>query len=571
MPPKKAASGAGKKPKKAANGYKMPEHLPVGTVVNDLHKKAWYLGKSVGVGGFGEIYLAGEGKLPDDNAKYVVKIEPSENGPLFVEMHFYMNVGRPEHVKEWSARNKNMTVRMPLLRGNGSYAHKNDTYRFLVIDRYGQDLDKTFQNGKHPFSESTAYTLALQTLDTLQYIHSRNYTHNDVKAANMLLGLGKDKDNVFLVDFGLCVKYVKGDEHKEYKPDPRKAHDGTIEYCSRDAHIGVTGRRSDLEVLGYNLVHWTTGTLPWLKILDNCNKVHEAKKTFMEGLPATVAGAPKPVQEFLRYVQGIEFTSEPDYDKCRNMFTAALKKSGLPASGKIDLSAPKNGNSKSSKNFVNSEIDSDGSEDMFEPSPAKKPKKAQAPAKRKAAKKKPVVEVSEDEGASSDETFNPTPPRQNSNRRLEKQNETFKTCLETPPNRSSPRTKTNGATNGKAASINGNSAVTNGKSTPKFKSMGCQTSPGFVNRSEAAKAAGKADLARAAGKAALAKAGENVKPSTSKVKKNGAAEKNGDVGMDSDDSNDSLGNLTPAMREILAKRKAKEEEKEAKKRKKPRN
>jgi len=25
---------------------------------------------------------------------------------------------------------------------------------------------------------------------------------------------------------------------KEYKPDPKKAHNGTIEYTSRDAHVG---------------------------------------------------------------------------------------------------------------------------------------------------------------------------------------------------------------------------------------------------------------------------------------------------------------------------------------------
>ena len=72
---------------------------------------------------------------------------------------------------------------MPLLRGNGSHQHnKTDTYRFLVIDRFGQDLDKTFRGGKNPFSPTTAYSLALQLLDTLQYIHSRGYTHNDVKA-----------------------------------------------------------------------------------------------------------------------------------------------------------------------------------------------------------------------------------------------------------------------------------------------------------------------------------------------------------------------------------------------------
>lgn len=48
----------------------------------------------------------------------------------------------------------------------------------------------------------------------------------------MLLGLGKNgKAQAYLVDFGLAVHTAN-----EYKPDPKKMHNGTIEYTSRDAH-----------------------------------------------------------------------------------------------------------------------------------------------------------------------------------------------------------------------------------------------------------------------------------------------------------------------------------------------
>ena len=78
---------------------------------------------------------------------------------------------------------------------------------------------------------------------------------------------------MYLVDFGLVSKYQRQGTHLEYKPDPRMAHDGTIEYNSRDAHIGAKSRRSDLEVLGYNLVHWMSGTLPWLDSLADPKQV----------------------------------------------------------------------------------------------------------------------------------------------------------------------------------------------------------------------------------------------------------------------------------------------------------
>lgn len=72
-------------------------------------------------------------------------------------------------------------------------------------------------------------------LDSLEYIHSNGYCHADLKGANILLGLTKQTQNqVFLVDFGLASKYTQ----KEFKPDPKKAHNGTIEYTSRDAHDG---------------------------------------------------------------------------------------------------------------------------------------------------------------------------------------------------------------------------------------------------------------------------------------------------------------------------------------------
>ncbi len=43
----------------------------------------------------------------------------------------------------------------------------------------------------------------------------------------------------YLVDYGLAFRYVNEGKQKEYKEDPRRTHDGTIEFTSRDAHRGV--------------------------------------------------------------------------------------------------------------------------------------------------------------------------------------------------------------------------------------------------------------------------------------------------------------------------------------------
>lgn len=78
-----------------------------------------------------------------------------------------------------------------------------------------------------------------QQLDVLEYIHSYEYIHADIKASNLLVGYQPGTENqVFLVDYGLACRYKIDGKHKEYKYDQRKAHDGTIEFTSRDAHIG---------------------------------------------------------------------------------------------------------------------------------------------------------------------------------------------------------------------------------------------------------------------------------------------------------------------------------------------
>jgi len=174
MPPK-ANAAANKAGRKAANGYKLPAPLPAGEVLKAPHaKKEWMLGQSIGVGGFGEIYLAREKsaagqhgrqaavKAVGEDAPLAVKIEPHENGPLFVEMNFYLRAAKPDMVDTFKKDKRWSSLGMPVLRGSGSHMHKGERYRFLVMDRYGKDVQKIFDNGKKTFPVKVAYTLAVK-------------------------------------------------------------------------------------------------------------------------------------------------------------------------------------------------------------------------------------------------------------------------------------------------------------------------------------------------------------------------------------------------------------------------
>ncbi|KAB7503806.1 Serine/threonine-protein kinase VRK1 [Armadillidium nasatum] len=354
MPPKKQAK------KNASKAYKLPDHIPPGQILTDVGRKQWRLGKSIGQGGFGEIYLSSDDikKPVPDNANYVIKIEPHSNGPLFTEMHCYMRIAKPEFIENWKKEKKLKRLGMPKYLGSGSHEYNGQKYRFMVMERFGEDLQKIIEKHNKKFSYKTVYQVVIQIipvtghlhifyhpkdlrLEVLEYIHHYEYIHADIKASNLLVGHRPGTENqVFLVDYGLACRYKIDGKHKEYKYDQRKAHDGTIEFTSRDAHIGAHSRRGDIEILGYNLVQWLCGRLPWEDKLQDCNYVANKKRAMMDDVPTFMKicfpdGVPPGVQEFMEYVASLTFDEKPDYEKFKHIMREGLKKRGYKDDGKL--------------------------------------------------------------------------------------------------------------------------------------------------------------------------------------------------------------------------------------------
>ena len=57
----------------------------------------------------------------------------------------------------------------------------NALFRFVIMTRFGSDIEKFFQSGKKPIPLSTVLNIGLQVLNSLEYLHSKGYTHNDIK------------------------------------------------------------------------------------------------------------------------------------------------------------------------------------------------------------------------------------------------------------------------------------------------------------------------------------------------------------------------------------------------------
>uniref|UniRef100_A0A182LU08 non-specific serine/threonine protein kinase n=1 Tax=Anopheles culicifacies TaxID=139723 RepID=A0A182LU08_9DIPT len=148
------------------------------------------------------------------------------------------------------------------------------------------------------------------------------------------------EDRIHLIDFGLASKFVDSSgQHRPFCMDQRRAHDGTLEFTSRDAHMGAHARRSDLECLGYNLVYWSRGFLPWKdeKLLNQPEQVHRMKEYFMTDVHEMLRliygeDCPGYLGDFLAYVGSLTYDDRPDYQYCKSLFYKELKRLGCPVS-----------------------------------------------------------------------------------------------------------------------------------------------------------------------------------------------------------------------------------------------
>ncbi|XP_060021420.1 serine/threonine-protein kinase VRK1 isoform X2 [Lagenorhynchus albirostris] len=375
MPRVKAAQAGRQGPAKR----RLAEHFAAGEIITDMNKKEWKLGSSIGQGGFGCIYLAdvNSSKSVGSDAPCVVKVEPSDNGPLFTELKFYQRAAKPEQIQKWIRTHKLKYLGVPKYWGSGLHEKNGkrdeqgvlsrlgdlyrveaaawnpaDNYRFMIMDRFGSDLQKIYEANAKRFSRKTVLQLSLRILDILEYIHEHEYVHGDIKASNLLLSY-KNPDQVYLVDYGLAYRYCPEGIHKEYKEDPKRCHDGTIEFTSIDAHNGVApSRRGDLEILGYCMIQWLSGHLPWEDNLKDPNYVRDSKIRYRENIAGLMdkcfpeKNKPDEIAKYMETVKLLDYAEKPLYQKLRDILLQGLKAIGSKDDSKLDLSVVENGSLK---------------------------------------------------------------------------------------------------------------------------------------------------------------------------------------------------------------------------------
>ena len=142
----------------------------------------------------------------------------------------------------------------------------------------------------------------------------------------MVLGLNENKNFVYLIDFGTAKFYIKKGEHIAYDDDKNYIK-GNRDFISITYHNRIeASRRDDIESLGYNLVNFMKGKLPWTDLNDS--KLILQKKS-ITSLDELCEGLPGEFKEFINYARKLEFKEKPNYSYLNQLLIKAAKNNDI--------------------------------------------------------------------------------------------------------------------------------------------------------------------------------------------------------------------------------------------------
>ncbi|MBN3311153.1 mitogen-activated protein kinase kinase kinase 8 [Amia ocellicauda] len=183
-------------------------------------------------GSFGKVHLAQDTETRKRMACKLIHVEHFKPADVEIQARF-----RHENIAELY----------------GALLWDQTIYLFMEAGEGGSVLEKLESCG--PMREFEIIWVTKQVLKALEYLHSQNVIHHDIKPSNIVLMSTK----AVLVDFGLAVQMTED----VYKPRDLR---GTEMYMSPEVVLcrGHT-TKADIYSLGTTVIHMQTGSPPWVK------------------------------------------------------------------------------------------------------------------------------------------------------------------------------------------------------------------------------------------------------------------------------------------------------------------
>lgn len=271
------------------------------------------LGRKIGNGSFGEIYI---GTNIQTNEDVAIKLENvrTRHPQLLYESKLY--------------RLLQGGTGIPNIRWFGV----EGDYNVLVMDLLGPSLEDLFTFCSRKLSLKTVLMLGDQMINRLEYLHSKSFLHRDIKPDNFLMGLGRRANQVYAIDFGLAKKY-RDSNHQHIPYRENKNLTGTVRFTSINTHLGIEqSRRDDLESLGYVLMYFLRGSLPW-QGLQSGNKKQKydriSEKKVSTSIESLCRGYPTEFASYFHYCRSLRFEDKPDYAYLKRIFRDLFIREGF--------------------------------------------------------------------------------------------------------------------------------------------------------------------------------------------------------------------------------------------------
>ncbi|CAL9226880.1 unnamed protein product [Arabidopsis halleri] len=272
------------------------------------------LGRKIGSGSFGEIYL---GTNIHTNEEVAIKLESvkTKHPQLLYESKLYRILQGGTGVP------------------NVKWFGVEGDYNVLVMDLLGPSLEDLFNFCSRKLSLKSVLMLADQMINRVEYFHSKSFLHRDLKPDNFLMGLGRRANQVYIIDFGLAKKYRDSTTHQHIPYRENKNLTGTARYASMNTHVGIEqSRRDDLESLGYILMYFLKGSLPWqgLKAGTKKQKYERiSEKKVSTSIEALCRGYPSEFASYFHYCRSLRFDDKPDYAYLKRIFRDLFIREGF--------------------------------------------------------------------------------------------------------------------------------------------------------------------------------------------------------------------------------------------------
>jgi len=256
------------------------------------------IGRRIGSGSFGDIHLGTDVQSGEEVAVKLESVRARQPQLLYESKVYGLLAGGRG---------------IPRVHWHGVEGEHN----VMVIDLLGPSLEDLFNYCGRKFSLKTVLLLADQMISLIEFVHSKNFLHRDIKPDNFMMGLGTNEKQLHIIDFGLAKRYRNPDtqEHIPYREN--KSLTGTARYASVNTHAGIEQScRDDLEAIGYVLLYFCRGNLPWQGFRgatkeEKYLKIKEKKlETPVEQLCRHV---PNEFNAYMTYCQGLAFEDRPSY------------------------------------------------------------------------------------------------------------------------------------------------------------------------------------------------------------------------------------------------------------------